>query len=116
MPVSQLPLLCRRRDFLKANGVRLRLSSPYHPASNGEAERAVRTFKEAMKVMKNQPGTQMEKSARILLSYRATPHRATGCPHAEIVMGRRLRTRLEFVGSDGAKIGMKKVKKRTSIS
>lgn len=59
--------------FLTANSVRLCLSSPYHPASKCEAERAVRTFKEAMKVMKNEPGTQTEKLARFLVSYRTTP-------------------------------------------
>ena len=71
------------KDFLKANGVRLCLSSPYHPAASGEAERAVRTFKEAMKVIKNEPGTQTEKLARFLLSYRTTPHSASGCPLAK---------------------------------
>ncbi|PFX14444.1 Uncharacterized protein K02A2.6 [Stylophora pistillata] len=88
------------KDFLTSNGVRLCLSSPYHPASNGEAERAVRTFKEAMRVMKNEPGTQTQKLARFLLSYRTTPHTATGCPPAEILMGRRLRTRLELLRPD----------------
>ena len=60
------------KDFLTANGVRLCLSSPYHPAFNGETERAVRTFKEAIRIMKNEPGTQTEKLARLLLSYRTT--------------------------------------------
>ena len=88
------------KDFLTANGVRLCWSSPYQPASNGEAERAVRTFKEAMRIMKNEPGTQNEKLARFLLSYRTTPHTATGCPPAEILMGRRLQTRLELLRPD----------------
>jgi len=51
------------KDFLTANGVCLCLSSPYHPTSNGEAEHAVRTFKEAMRIMKNELGTQTEKLA-----------------------------------------------------
>ena len=88
------------KDFLTAIGVRLCWSSPYHPASNGEAERAVRTFKEAMRIMKNEPGTQTEKLARFLLSYQTTPHTATGCPPAEILMGRRLRMRLELLRPD----------------
>ena len=78
------------KDFLTANSVHLCLSSPYHPASNGEAECAVRTFKEAMRILKNEPGIQTEKLAQFLLSCRTTPHTATGCPPAEILMGRRL--------------------------
>ena len=88
------------KDFLKSNGIRQCLSSPYHPASNGEAERAVRTFKDAMKVRKNEQGSTAEKLARFLLGYRTTPHTATGCTPAEILMGRRLRTRLDLLHPD----------------
>ena len=37
------------QHFLKGNGVKHIRCSPYHPSSNGLAERFVRTFKQAMK-------------------------------------------------------------------
>lgn len=37
------------KDFLKSNRILHYLSSPYHSASNGEVERAVRIFKDSMK-------------------------------------------------------------------
>ncbi len=85
------------KEFLKFNGIRQCLSPPYHPSSNGEAERAVRTFKDAMKVRKSEKGVMSEKIARFLLGYRTTPHTATGCTPAELLMGRRLHTRLDLM-------------------
>ena len=85
------------KDFLKSNGIRQCLSSPYNPASKGEAKRAVRTFKEAMTTLENEPGPLAEKLARFVLGYRTTPHRATSCTPAEILMGRRIRTRLDLL-------------------
>ena len=37
--------------FLKQNGIRHTTSAPYHPATNGLAERAVRVFKDGTKKM-----------------------------------------------------------------
>lgn len=40
--------------FLKANGVQHIRSAPYHPSSNGQAERFVQTLKHALKASRVQ--------------------------------------------------------------
>ena len=72
----------------------------YHPASNGEVERAVRTFKESMKTIKDEPRTLADKLACFLLSYRTTPHAAIGCTPAEVLTGHRIRNRLDILHPD----------------
>ena len=44
--------------FLKENGVRHRLASPYHPQSNGSAEGVVKSFKIRNKELKVSSGNQ----------------------------------------------------------
>ena len=82
------------RDFLKCNHIKHFLSAPYHP------ERAVRTFKQAMKASKLDSGTLAKKICSFLLSYRSTPHPATGCTPAELLMNHRIRTRLDVLLPD----------------
>ena len=88
------------RDFLRSKEIKHILSAPYHPASNGEAERAVKTFKQSMKAAKGDPGTQNQKITSFLLSYRTTPHTTAGYTPAELLMNRRLRTRLDLLRPD----------------
>eukprot|EP00731_Ephydatia_muelleri_P018998 Em0011g1038a len=45
--------------FMKHNGIRHIRCAPYHPSSNGLAERAVQTFKEAMRKTEGQPPAQL---------------------------------------------------------
>ena len=88
-------------DFLKCNGVRHVRTPPYHPASNGLAERAVRTFKEGMRKLKD--GSIDTKLARFLFKYRMTPQSSTSISPAELMFGRRLRTQFDNLRPDLSK-------------
>ena len=87
-------------EFTKLNGIKHIRVSPYHPSSNGEAERFVRTFKEAMKAGRNDGLTLSHQLACFLLTYRTTPHSTTGVPPSELLMGRHLRTRWDLLKPD----------------
>ena len=80
-------------ERMKRNGIKHIKVAPYHPASNGLAERAVRVFKEGFEKMGE--GSIQTKLSRLLLSYRTTPHSTTGVPPAELLMKRKLRTQLD---------------------
>ena len=84
--------------FLKRNGIKQLTSSPYHPASNGLAERAVKTFKSGLKKMKD--GSVSDKLSRFLFAYRNTPQTTTGVSPAELLLGHRLRSRLDLLKPD----------------
>ncbi len=84
--------------FCKHNGIHHIRVSPYHPSSNGLAERAVRIFKIGLK--KQTRGTLTVRIARFLFQYRNTPHTTTGSMPAELLMGRRLRSRLDLIKPD----------------
>ena len=80
--------------FVKMNGVRHVRSAPYHPATNGLAERAVQTVKSALRKMSGPLHTRM---SQFLLSYHITPQSTTTQTPAELLMNRKLRTRINTV-------------------
>ena len=82
--------------FMKHNGIRHIRCAPYHPSSNGLAERAVQTFKEAMR----KTGDLEIRINRFHSQYRITPHATTGQPPAQLLMGRRPRTLLDLLVPD----------------
>jgi hypothetical protein len=82
---------------MKSNGVKHITSAPYHPATNGLAERSVQTFKQALRSMEESSKPMEEKLAKFLITYRNTPHSTTGESPAQLVLGRPIRTRLDLV-------------------
>ena len=87
------------QEFLQDNGIKSIFSAPYHPSSNGEAERFVRTLKHGLKKNKGKV-SKLHRLHEFLLVYRSTPHSTTGQPPSELMFGRRIRTRLDLVHPD----------------
>jgi hypothetical protein len=82
-------------QFLEKNGVRHITSAPYHPATNGLAERAVQTVKSGIKKV---TGASLEERIdKFLFHYRITPQTTTGVAPCELLNKRLLRSRLDLL-------------------
>ena len=98
--------------FMKGNVIKHTLVAPYHPRSNGQAERFVQTFKQFFKA---EGSDSIKQSlARFLFSYRTTPNSTTGQTPAELFLNRRVRTRLDLIHPDlGRKVFNKQSDQKT---
>ncbi|KAL5510070.1 hypothetical protein EMCRGX_G005543 [Ephydatia muelleri] len=88
------------KDFCTANNITHIRATPYHPKTNRLAERAVRTFKERFSATKMHRDDLDLTLQRFLISYRNTPHKSTGRSPAELLLGRRIRTKLDLLKPD----------------
>ena len=87
----------KNSDFMAVNGMQHVRSAPYHPATNGAAERSVQTFKQALRA-----GRRPRKFATKVSSFSddvqkyTTFHSTTGVTPAELFL-RRPRTHLDVM-------------------
>ena len=81
--------------FLEDNGIKHSLSAPYHPATNGLAERAVQIVKRGLKkIVSDSMNTRL---AQVLFSCRVTPQSITGVSPAKRLLQRHPRTQLDLL-------------------
>ncbi|XP_039450654.1 uncharacterized protein K02A2.6-like [Culex pipiens pallens] len=85
--------------YCDVNGIMHLKTAPYHPQSNGQAERFVDTFKRTLKKIQA-GGEELEEAIDTFLQcYRSTPCRSApeGKSPAEVLLGGRIRTSLELM-------------------
>ncbi|KAL1258966.1 hypothetical protein QQF64_009543, partial [Cirrhinus molitorella] len=84
------------RSIFGRFGLPQQLVTPYHPSTNGLAERFVQTMKKALKSTQGK-GSLNQRLNTFLLSYRNTPHATTKLSPATAMFKRQLRTRLDLL-------------------
>ena len=87
------------QQFLRLNGIKHSRTAPYHPATNGIAERFVQTLKRTLLAGREDTRSPEHKLASFLLHYRTTPHSVTGEPPS-VLNNRRLKTVLDLIKPD----------------
>jgi hypothetical protein len=90
--------------FCKLNGIAHKLTPPYHPASNGAAERSVQILKQALATSKDSGLTLQHRVANFLLVYRNTPHATTGRTPSELFLKCQPRIRLSLMKPSLSKV------------
>ncbi|KAL3125532.1 hypothetical protein niasHT_004497 [Heterodera trifolii] len=86
--------------FTAANGINHLFSAPYHPMSNGQAERFVDTFKRAFRKLKGERMSSVKEIIEtFLITYRTTPNDSLpdSKSPAEMLIGRKPRTTLDLL-------------------
>ena len=84
-------------EFLLRWGIKHRISSAYHPRSNGRAEVAVKSMKRLLSDNVTASGDlNTDMFTRAILQFRNTPDPENGISPAEVIFGRPLRDALPF--------------------
>jgi transposase InsO family protein len=82
------------RKFSKETGFESRPCTPEHPEGNGLAERFMSVLVKTVHAAKAQGKDPQVEVRRRVMNYRNTPHKSTNKTPAELIMNRRLRTKI----------------------
>eukprot|EP00731_Ephydatia_muelleri_P034387 Em0057g19a len=86
--------------FTSLNHIKHITTSPYHPATNGLAERFVQTLKQALRSSTKDGRTFQHRLASFLMNYRNARHATTEESPARLMIGRDVRSRLHLLTPD----------------
>ena len=88
------------KEFCKERGIIHLMGAPYHPSTNGAAERLLQTFKQALR-----KSVELPKKALLgfLRQYRRTPT-DSGFSPSQLLNGRQIRTKLDTILPSSAHI------------
>lgn len=88
------------QNFIKLYGIKHLTSPPFHPASNGQAERYVFTLKQGLRCLQDYPGSLQTRLNIFLFAYRRAPNITTSESPAKLFLGREIRSRLDIFRPD----------------
>ena len=80
--------------YLDDNGIEHRKTTPLWPQANGEVERQNKSLLKRMKIAQAEGKEWKKEIRKYLVAYRSTPHTTTGVSPAELLFGRKMRTKL----------------------
>ena len=92
------------KNYCKERGIVHLTGAPYHPATNGAAERMIQTFKRALRKSKKPP---KKAAVQFLMVYRRTPL-PTGFSPSELLNNRQLRTKIDTLVPSPAHLAQSK--------
>ncbi|XP_046578825.1 uncharacterized protein K02A2.6-like [Haliotis rubra] len=81
-------------DFMEQEGIIHNTSTPYWPQANGEVERQNRSLLKILRISQVEEKNWKQELQHFLMMYRSTPHSSTGKAPAEMLFGRKIRTKL----------------------
>ena len=81
-------------QYLEDNGIEHRKTTPLWPQANGEVERQNKSLLKRMKIAQAEGKEWKKEIRKYLVAYRSTPHTTTGVSPAELLFGRKMRTKL----------------------